>query len=92
MQHWRLLLLQASTSDAIPEEAKAIAKEKSRKPFEHFIPLLMEGQRLGEIVPGDPLVLAITYFSIIQGLAITKIQHGGDIPFPSVDIILRFLK
>jgi AcrR family transcriptional regulator len=92
LQHWRLIMLQAATSEAIPEEAKKISKEKIMKPFENLIPIIAEGQNAGEIVKEDPMMLAITYFSIIQGLGITRIQNSKDIPFPSIDMILCFLR
>lgn len=92
MQHWRLIMLQAATSEAIPEEAKRISREKMKKPFEYLVPMIIEGQAMGEIVKEEPLVLAITFFSIIQGLGITRMQGGKDMPFPSVEMILSFLK
>lgn len=92
MQHWRLIMVQATTSEAIPEEAKRLSKEKMKKPFEYLIPIIMEGQKAGEIVMEDPLVLAITYFSFIQGLGITRMQNGKDIPFPTTKMVLRFLR
>jgi hypothetical protein len=92
MQHWRLIMLQATTSEAIPEEAKRISKEKIKKPIEYLIPIIIEGQNAGEIVKEDPLILAITYFSFIQGLGITRAQNGKDIPFPSIEMVLSFLK
>lgn len=92
MHHWRLIMLQAITSEGIPEEAKRIAKEKVNKPFEYMLPILIQGQSMGEIVREDPLMLAITYFSFIQGLGITRVQNGNNIPFPSIDMVLSFLK
>ncbi len=92
MQHWRLIMLQAGTMESVPEEAIRITKEKIKKPFEYLIPVIIEGQKNGEINEGDPLVLAITYFSFIQGLAITRLQNGKDIPFPSIETVLKFLK
>lgn len=92
MQHWRLIMLQATTSDAIPEEAKKISKEKIKRPFEHLIPIIIEGQNAGEIVKEDPLTLAITYFSFIQGLGITRVQNEKNPHFPSIDVVLSFLK
>ncbi|GIP35091.1 TetR/AcrR family transcriptional regulator [Paenibacillus sp. J2TS4] len=92
MQHWRLIILQAATSEAIPDEAKVNSQKKAGKPFEHFVPLLLEGQKAGEIVEEDPMVLAVTYFSVIQGLAITRIQQGKNIPFPSTGLVLQFLR
>lgn len=91
MQHWKLILLQTSTSEAIPEEAIRIAQVNMRKPFEYLIPLIIEGQQAGEIVEEDPMLLAITYFSFIQGLGISRIQTKSGTPFPSAKMILRFL-
>lgn len=92
MQHWRLILLQTATSEAIPEEAKRISKEKIREPFEHLIPLIMEGQQTLEIVEGDPLELAIAYFSFIQGLGIARAQTTEQTSFPATELVLRFMK
>lgn len=92
MQHWRLIMLQVATSDAVPEAAKQLSEIKMKKPFELFIPMLIDGQNNGTIVQTDPLVLAITYFSFIQGLGITRVQGGPDIPFPSIELILSFLR
>jgi AcrR family transcriptional regulator len=92
MQHWRLIMVQATTSEAVPEEAVRISKEKMKKPFEYLIPIIIEGQRLGEIRDEDPLVLAITYFSMVQGLGITRMQSRRDIPFPSTELVLSFLR
>ncbi|MFD0715773.1 TetR/AcrR family transcriptional regulator [Paenibacillus sp. GCM10027626] len=92
MQHWRLILLQTSTSEAIPEEAKQIVREQQQKPFGHLIRLLIEGQQAGEFVEQDPMMQAITYFSFIQGLGIAQAQTSGKLPFPTADIVLRFLK
>jgi AcrR family transcriptional regulator len=92
MQHWRLIMLQAATSEAVPEEAKRIADVKMRNPVEYLVPMLIEGQQAGLFVAGDPLVLAITYFSIIQGLGITRMQGGRKMLFPSTEMILCFLR
>lgn len=92
MKHWRLIMLQAGTSEAVPEDARRVAKEKIGKPFEHFIPLLMEGQQLSEIVPEDPLMLAITYYSMVQGLGITRMQGSKAMPFPTTAMVLSFLR
>lgn len=92
MSHWRLIMLQGAASEAAPAEARRIAREKAGLPFKHMVPLVAEGQRLGEIRQGDPLMLSITYFSIVQGLGIARIQGGETMPFPSVELILAFLR
>jgi AcrR family transcriptional regulator len=92
MQHWRLITIQSSTSDAIPEEAKRISKEKMVQPIKLMMQLLIEGQQKGEIVTEDPLILSITYFSIVQGLGITRMQGSREMPFPTTELILSFLR
>ncbi|WP_165867335.1 TetR/AcrR family transcriptional regulator [Paenibacillus pinisoli] len=92
MQHWRLNLLQTAAADAIPEEAKRIAKAKMGEPFKHFVPMVIEGQRMGEIAEGDPLMLAIAYFSFIQGLGISRIQTTSELPFPDANVVLAFMR
>lgn len=92
MQHWRLIMLQVSTSDAVPEEAKRTYNEKMMAPIGTMIQIIKAGQETGEIVREDPVMLALTFFSIIQGLGITRVQGGTEVPFPSVDLILKFLK
>ncbi|HEX3045870.1 MAG TPA: TetR/AcrR family transcriptional regulator [Bacillota bacterium] len=92
LHHWRLIMLQASTSEAVPEEAKRISADKMKIPIQYLIPVIEAGQAAGEIVAENPLALAIAFFSIIQGLGITRMQGGKEMPFPSVDLILRFLK
>jgi hypothetical protein len=86
------MMTQASSSEAVPEAAIKIAKEKAKLPFEHFIPMVVEGQKAGEIADDPPLVLAVAYFSIVQGLALTRIQNGNGIPFPTTEMVLRFMR
>jgi len=92
-RHWRLNLLQAAASEAIPEQAISIARQRRSEPFRHLIPLIVEGQQMGEIIGENPLMLAITYFSTLQGLGLARIQADGEVetPFPSADVVLRFL-
>lgn len=92
MQHWRLILIQSSTPDAIPEEAKQIAQANMKQPFEHLVPLIIQGQQAGEIIEEDPLLLAIAYFSFIQGLGIAKMQTTSAVPFPSTNLVLKFMR
>ena len=82
---------QAAMPEALPEDA-AMAKEKAGEPLALLIPLLVDGQQRGEIVPLDPMVLAVAYFGMLQGLGILRAQGPADMPFPTVELILRFLR
>lgn len=94
MQHWRFNLLLAVTPDGIPVEALSILQQRRGEPFQYLVPLIVEGQRLGEIRDEDPLMLAITYFSMLQGLCISRVQTEGSaaaLPFPEAGVVLRFM-
>ncbi|MEO3945633.1 TetR/AcrR family transcriptional regulator [Gorillibacterium sp. CAU 1737] len=91
LNHWRLVLIQAASPDAIPADARRILQETAGNPVEQLVRLIREGQEAGEFIHDDPLMLAITYFSVVLGLAITRIQYGERLPFPAPSVILRFL-
>jgi AcrR family transcriptional regulator len=87
-----LIMIQAYTSEAVPEEVKQMTDdEHTTSMLKATLPLIIESQRLGEITPGDPEQLAICYYSLIQGLAISKIQWP-ECPIPDPEIVLRILK
>lgn len=90
--YYFLIILQAFTSEAVPEEVKKMTTENSHRYMEVLAPLLEEAVREGEIAPGDPTQLAAAYFSLIQGLAIMQVQGAGSLPPPDPEIVLRLLK
>lgn len=92
MQHWRLIMIQTATSEVVPEEAARIAKAKMGMPIELLIPVIRAGQQEGQIVAANPVMLAMTYFSMIQGLGMTRMQVSPSLPFPSPTMILSFLR
>lgn len=48
---------------------------------------ISEGQALGEIKPGDPDEMAVTYFAAVQGLAIYRLTMGDRFVLPSPDLL-----
>lgn len=84
-----LVMIQASTSDAIPEEVKEILTgENADSPVMSTIPLIIDGQKKGEIIQEDPITLAVSYYAFIQGLAINKIQWN-ECPLPDANMIVK---
>lgn len=81
-----LMMIQASTSDAIPEEVKEILLEHS--PVQEIIPLIIEAQTQGDFIQDDPVKMAVTYYAFIQGLAINKIQWE-ECPLPDADMLMK---
>lgn len=86
-----LLMTQAFTSDAIPDEVKQLLSSDTILSAERqTVPILIAGQEAGEIINEDPHQLAVLYFSLIQGLALSRIQQK-DTPMPDADMVLRVL-
>ncbi|MHA7964576.1 TetR/AcrR family transcriptional regulator [Paenibacillus sp. CAU 1782] len=93
LQHWRFNLLLSAAADGVPEEAKSLAEQKRSEPIANLVPLLLEGQAIGEIAEGNPVSLAIAYFSLMQGLGLTRAgMESDDGLFPSVEMALRLMK
>lgn len=87
-----LIMIQASTSDIVSEEVKEmLTGEHAVSPVMATIPLIVEGQKVGEIKQGDPVQLAVTYYAFIQGLAINRIQWEGC-PMPEANLIMNIFK
>lgn len=87
-----LIMIQASTSDAIPDEVKEILKGvEAVSPVTCILPLIIEGQESGEIILADPVSLAIAYYAFIQGLAVNKIQWP-DCPIPDAKLIMKIFQ
>ena len=83
-----LLMMQASTSEAVPDEVKEILQNHS--PVGETIPLLMEAQAEGTFRKEDPVTMAVTYYALIQGLAMNKIQWD-ECPLPNPKVLLRIM-
>ena len=83
-----LLMMQASTSEAVPDEVKEILQNHS--PVGETIALLMEAQAEGTFRKEDPVTMAVTYYALIQGLAMNKIQWE-ECPLPKAEVLLRIM-
>ncbi len=90
--YYFLIVVQAFTSEAVPPQVKELAARQSTLYTEHLVPLIREGQQRGEIAAGDPLQLAVSFTSMIQGIAIEKTLGGEALPLPTAEIILRLFK
>lgn len=90
--YYFLLVNQAFTSESVPEEVRKLAAEQTTWYTEYMVPLIVEGQQKGEIAAGDPYELAMAYFSMLQGIAVNKVQGGAAFPIPSTEIILRIFQ
>lgn len=64
------LITQATNSTAIPQEAKNLIRKKRNIPYLVIEEIIEAGQKEGTIVVGNPKMLAIFFWTSINGLAI----------------------
>lgn len=84
---------QATTSSAIPEEAKRSIAEKRDQPYHLIGRIIAKGQQEGTIIDGDPEELAVLFWTTINGFAIYKASRDDHPPIPKADLIVKlFLK
>ena len=86
MSHLYLLMIHYTLVVDLPEKASEI-REKGFAPLENLKRTIIEGQRLGEVKPGEPAEMASLYFAAIQGLAISKITMGDRFVLPNPDLL-----
>lgn len=87
-----LIMIQASTSDAVPDEVKQLlSSPEFKSPVSCLVPLIVEGQQRQEIIQQDPVKLAVAYYAFIQGFAINKLQWP-QAPVPDAELIIKMFK
>lgn len=92
MQHWKLLAVQSGVPQAALDEHVQAAQRTRGLPVMNLIPLLQEAQRDGSVIAADPLMLAIAFFSMLQGLGLARTQLREELPFPDAALVLKFLR
>ncbi len=86
---YHLLIAQATASDAIPDETKAVIREHNRFPYETMTRIFAEGQRKGQFRRDPPEMLALVFWTAIKGICIHKATHRDDCAVPNVEILMR---
>lgn len=91
VQHFRLTLMIISSPDSIPAKAKDAYTKCGISTIETLVKIITEGQKNGEIVDGNPITLSISFFSLVQGLLLMKLQANDLSLFPTPEKLLSFL-
>ncbi len=90
------IVLQARISEAIPEGVKTLIEKNLTSYNDLFVPIIIEGQKLGQIVQYDPIKLATAYYSLSHGIAIEQMMAienlNYPISLPSTDIVMSLFK
>lgn len=84
-----LLTHQISVSDSSPQQARELVKNTSI--YEDTIRVICAGQESCKIRKGNPVALAIVFWSTIQGIA-ELIAMNPDCPIPEVSWIVAMMK
>lgn len=84
-----LLIAQATASESVPAEAKAILHRENRAPYEVMSRIFAEGQRRGEFRPDPPELQALLFWTSINGLSIYKAVHPDRFIAPEPGMLLR---
>jgi AcrR family transcriptional regulator len=92
---YSLVVQHALNNEATPEEVRQMALEQGKATLHLFKQLIIEGQEAGEIVQGDPAMLALVLGACFQGLSggigyVPGVLGINEPPDP--EIILRILK
>jgi AcrR family transcriptional regulator len=85
-----LLMTHYILGDGMVEKDEKI-QENGTANLEWMKRIIIEGQALGELKPGSPDAMALTYFATIQGLAIYKLTLGQKFTAPSEDLLNSLL-
>jgi AcrR family transcriptional regulator len=88
-----LVILQAYTSEAVPQKARSAIQAYGQQVFAALIALVSQGQADGTVVSGDPVELTVAFTACIQGLALSRLQADHETPtLPSAQTLLRLLR
>jgi hypothetical protein len=88
-----LVILQAFTSEAAPERARAAVADYGQQTFADITGLIAQGQAEGSVAAGDPVELALAFTGCIQGIALGRMQNSSsEGPFPGPETVLRLLQ
>jgi AcrR family transcriptional regulator len=86
------LMLQAKIlASSLPKLARLLGK-RAHEYNDILVPLIRKGQQDGTVVKEDPVKLAESFWSLVQGLALTGLQAKGVLNFTSPDIMLNVLR
>lgn len=87
-----MLTLQVQTSEAVPEDIRALVTGGGGEGLELMAEVVARAQRVGEARDGDPLALMAHVLATVQGLAI-QMAFSGEAPVgvPDVDVVLGML-
>jgi AcrR family transcriptional regulator len=92
---YSLVVQHALTNESVPQEVRELALKQARYSLQTFRQLIVEGQEAGEVVAGNPSMLALALGSCFQGLSsgVLYLPQMLDVDRPpDPEIILNLIK
>lgn len=86
-----ILLQYARTSEAVPIPLKQAVSAKFIDNLRPMAAIIEQGQQSGDMVPGDPMELALIYVSLMEGLTLHDIPDTPELTSGIADRALRLL-
>jgi AcrR family transcriptional regulator len=88
-----MLIVQAYTSQAVPDDVREMAVQYAATISQAMRELIVEGQAAGQVIAGDADPLAIAFTACLQGLALSAaVPIHQVLGSPDVGVVLRMLK
>ena len=88
--YYFLIVVHASVMDG-PEIDKSSYAGESNEALQALVRILKAGQDAGEVREGDPMGMAMVFFSAIEGLAIYKLTME-NFKMPDPEILVNMVK
>lgn len=91
---WRFFVieLEAITQARHIEGIGYLIKEAKEKYNNILQPIIVQGQKDGDVIQNDPLTLVVSFFSLFQGLAIYVLENENWAKIITEDTLLFLLK
>lgn len=90
--YYFLIMIQATSFETISERVVEILNAQPFPLGTFFFDTIIEGQRLGEIVQEDPMMLTSTLLQLSLGIALSSTPGKNPMPMPDIQTILKMLK
>lgn len=91
VQHFKLTLMIVSSPESIPSKAKDSYSQSALSTIQALVKIISAGQQNDEIINENPVTLAITFFSIVHGFLLMKLQAKDLSLFPTIENLLSFM-
>jgi AcrR family transcriptional regulator len=93
--YWNIVL-QAYISEAIPKKLKKLAIKTISSYNDLLVPIILEGQKLGQVVKDDPIKLATTFYSMVNGMGVLQMMAkelpDNIVSLPDAEMVMRVFK